>query len=428
MPLGLYISIPFCRTKCSYCNFASDVFSKGAFEKYVCRVIEDIGRATATAAELGGLLEETADSIYLGGGTPSFLESSQLMRIFDTARAEFTVATGAEVTVECAPGTLSPQMIETLARCGVNRVSLGVQSFVDQEVRSVGRLHTRSTVLEEITRLRAAGIANINIDLIAGLPHQTQSSWEYSLAETIATSTPHVSVYMLEVDEDSRLGRELIAGGTRYHAHFAPDEDATADFYQQACEMLNAAGIAQYEISNFARAGAESRHNLKYWTRQPYLGFGVDAHSMLQQPSGAKARNQTGECGTAEAVPLPKPSVESDSGPAVRFSTPDSLDAYMNHELLTVTRVPAQAALEESFFLGLRLNRGVDLERIRAEFGAVWLAACEPVIVECVREGLLERQGTTVRLTARGRLLSNEVFEQFLGVGGVVGTGHVNPR
>jgi oxygen-independent coproporphyrinogen-3 oxidase len=193
---------------------------------------------------------------------------------------------------------------------------------------------------------------------------------------------------MLEVDEDSRLGRELIAGGTRYHAHFVPDDDATADFYLRAGATLSAAGIAQYEISNFARPGRESRHNLKYWTRQPYLGFGVDAHSML--PSSR--------------APLE----------AFRFSSPDSLDDYMNRAPHVVTPVSAQAALEESFFLGLRLNRGVDLERLRARFGADNLVACESAIEECCREGLLEQQGTTVRLTSRGRLLSNEVFSRFL--------------
>lgn len=421
MPLGLYISVPFCRTKCSYCNFASDVFSKGAFENYVRRVLEDIGNARATAAELGSVPERTADSVYLGGGTPSILESSQLIRIFDAVRGEFAVVKDAEITVECAPGTLNPRMIDTLLRCGVNRVSLGVQSFVDQEAQSVGRLHKRSTVIEEITRLRAAGIANINIDLIAGLPHQTQSSWEFSLAETVATGAPHLSVYMLEVDEDSRLGRELIAGGTRYHAHFVPDEEATADFYQQACEALNAAGVTQYEISNFARAGAESRHNLKYWTRQPYLGFGVDAHSMLQSSNPPERQPQRAQ-GITEAES------QSLGLEAVRFSTPDSLDAYMNRAPLAVTAVSAQAALEESFFLGLRLNRGVDLEKIRAEFGDGPLAECVPVIAECEQEGLLERQGRTVRLTGRGRLLSNEVFARFLGAGGAVGTGHVNPR
>src|SRR5262249_39249161 len=149
------------------------------------------------------------------------------------------------------------------------------------EAAAVGRLHKRATTLEDIARLRACGIANINLDLIAGLPHQTAESWRFSLVQTIGTGAPHVSVYMLEVDEDSRVGRELIAGGTKYHAHFVPEEDAVADFYVQACEELDAAGIRQYEISNFAREGFESQHNLKYWTRQPYMGFGVDAHSML---------------------------------------------------------------------------------------------------------------------------------------------------
>jgi oxygen-independent coproporphyrinogen III oxidase len=393
--LGLYISVPFCRTKCSYCNFASDVFSKTAYESYLARVIEDIGSARKTATELGCIVEDSVDTVYLGGGTPSILDPSQLIRLFDAIRGQFVVSPDAEVTVECAPGTLTPFLIESLLRCGVNRASLGVQSFVDQEAQSVGRLHKRATVLDEIARLREAGLGNINIDLIAGLPHQTAESWTFSLSETIAANVPHISVYMLEVDEDSRLGRELIAGGTRYHAHFVPDEEATADFYLLACETLNAAGIAQYEISNFARPGRESRHNLKYWTRQPYLGFGVDAHSMLS--AGARPK-------------------------AVRFSPPDSLDAYMNRGPLLVAPVPEQAALEESFFLGLRLNRGVDLDRLRADFSRESIAGCESTIEECIREGLLEKTGTAVRLTSRGRLLSNDVFARFLIEEGVART------
>jgi oxygen-independent coproporphyrinogen-3 oxidase len=389
MTLGLYISVPFCRTKCSYCNFASDVFSRAAYESFVSRVLDDIAKASETASELGCTLPETVDSIYLGGGTPSILDPDQLRRIFRALKERFSVVSHTEITVECAPGTLTPILIETLQECGVNRVSLGVQSFVDQEAQSVGRLHKRATVLQEIARLRQAGLGNINIDLIAGLPHQTAQSWTFSLTETIATGVPHVSVYMLEVDEDSRLGRELIAGGTRYHAHFVPDEDATSDFYLQACDSLNACGIAQYEISNFARHACESRHNLKYWTRQPYLGFGVDAHSMLAASGLSGVR-------------------------AVRFSTPDSLEAYMNRGPHAVTPVSAHAALEESFFLGLRLNCGVDLVRLRADFSSQSIAACESAIKECVQEGLLERRGTRVCLTARGRLLSNEVFAKFL--------------
>ncbi|MBI3475092.1 MAG: radical SAM family heme chaperone HemW [Acidobacteria bacterium] len=389
MTLGLYLSVPFCRTKCSYCNFASDVFSKGAYESYVARLLEDITAARRLASELGCTLPETVDSIYLGGGTPSILSGDQLQRIFTALREQFTVDPAAEITVECAPGTLSPSLIETLLACGVNRVSLGVQSFVDKEAQSVGRLHTRAIVLEEIARLRAAGLHNINVDLIAGLPHQTAESWTLSLNEAIATGVPHTSVYMLEVDEDSRLGRELIAGGTRYHAHFVPDDEATSDFYLQACQTLNAAGIAQYEISNFARTGFESRHNLKYWTRQPYLGFGVDAHSMLATDRATGTR-------------------------AVRFSVPDSLDAYMNRGPRPVTPVSERAALEECFFLGLRLNQGIDLGKLRAQFGENRLADGEKAIEECVREGLLEPQGTRICLTSRGRLLSNEVFERFL--------------
>jgi oxygen-independent coproporphyrinogen III oxidase len=556
MPLGLYISVPFCRTKCSYCNFASDVFSKSAYENYVARVLEDIATSRQLASELGCALNETADSIYLGGGTPSILDAPQLLRIFAALRGQFAVTPDAEITVECAPGTLTPALIETLLQCGVNRVSLGVQSFVDREAQSVGRLHKRSTVLEEIARLREAGLGNINIDLIAGLPHQTAESWAFSVSETIATGVPHVSVYMLEVDEDSRLGRELIAGGARYHAHFVPDDDMTADFYHQACQMLASAGIAQYEISNFARVGLasqnsesrgdelqnnESRHNLKYWTRQPYVGFGVDAHSMLPlvwgrapspvrvgtaalgcpaERSSAVARTPS-NAGSAIAVDR----IEADHHQGVRFATPDSLDAYMNRASHTVTPVSAQAAIEESFFLGLRLNRGIDLESIRTEFSPEFssesssasldcgkthecvdhrgraalqgrvspaksarasapvavlprqialfrslfsrgessyreghdfsratsaaekaaalaaeasgpqqefsrdaVTAWESAINQCVQEGLLEQQEATLRLTARGRFLSNEVFARFLIEETKVGTGHVNPR
>ena len=388
MSLGIYISVPFCRTKCSYCNFASDVFSRAVFERYVDRVCRDIEGAGQTAIEMGGQIQRQVDSIYLGGGTPTVLEPDQLLRVLDAVRAQFSATADAEVTVECAPGTLTPQVLETLLPCGVNRVSLGVQSFIDREAAAVGRLHKRATILDDISRLRAAGISNINVDLIAGLPHQTAESWNESLAETIATGAPHVSIYMLEVDEDSRLGRELIAGGTRYHAHFVPDEDAVADFYTMACETLEAAGVKQYEISNFARSGFESRHNLKYWTRRPYFGFGVDAHSMLTSST-----------------------LDSD---AVRFSTADSLKKYVSGAALQKNFMTHANALEESFFLGLRLNRGVDLREIADKFGCEAVAQVFPTIKQLESDGLVVASCNVVRLTSRGRLLSNEVFERFL--------------
>ena len=414
MPLGIYISVPFCRTKCSYCNFASDVFSRAVFERYVDRVCADIGNAPQVAAEMGGQIERAVDSIYLGGGTPTVLEARQLERIFPAVRSQFEVEPDAEVTVECAPGTLTPAVIDSLLRCGVNRVSLGVQSFVDQEAAAVGRLHTRAVVLEDVVRLRAAGITNINIDLIAGLPHQTAASWEFSLAETIATGTSHVSVYMLEVDEDSRLGRELLAGGTRYHAHFVPDEKAVTDFYLEACARLASASIAQYEISNFAREGFESRHNLKYWTRQPYFGFGVDAHSMLTVvPEGHDLSGAGGEN-----------KIERGGGrcdiEAVRFASAGSLEKYTGGAALQRTSVSRREAMEECFFLGLRLTRGIRLQELAEKFGEDAVQNARSSITQLVEDGLMEHRGHRVCLTSRGQLLSNEVFERFVLVDEIV--------
>ena len=399
MPLGLYISVPFCKSKCSYCNFASDVFAGVRMQGYVDRLCADIAAAEAIAIEAGGKFEPEVDSIYFGGGTPSLLEPAQLQQIFAAIRERFDVAHDGEITVECAPGTLSDAVIDALARGGVNRVSLGVQSFVDAEARSVGRLHTRDIALADIARLRRAGIGNINVDLIAGLPHQTATSWETSLDEVISSGVPHASVYMLEVDEDSRLGRELIAGGTRYHAHFVASDELTAEMYERACERLSATGIVQYEISNFARPGKESRHNLKYWTRQPYLGFGVDAHSMLRSAS-------------AEFE-------------AVRLAMAESLDEFTNTrgrgpldgssgQAMRHTIVSSTQAWEETFFLGLRMNKGVNLREIERQFGREAVERAQPIVAEIIADDLAEMRSDCLCLTSRGRLLSNEVFEKFL--------------
>jgi oxygen-independent coproporphyrinogen-3 oxidase len=359
--------------------------------RYIERLDADVTAAPAFAEDQGAAMPAVADTVYVGGGTPTLLQPKELTKLFFILRRQFATAPDPEITVECAPGTLSDEVIEALAAAQVNRVSLGVQSFVDQEAASVARLHTREKTLNEIKRLRSAGISNINVDLIAGLPHQTQESWNFSLDQAIASGVPHLSIYMLEIDEDSRLGRELIAGGTRYHAHFVPNEDRTAEFYETACARLHAAGIRQYEISNFARPCYESRHNLKYWTRQPYLGFGVDAHSMLP----AAGRLQTGE-------------VDS-----LRFSTTDSFDQFFISPEIKVTPVTRSQAVEENFFLGLRLNRGIRVDDIRRNFGAE-AEKFVPVIEELIADGLLEKAADAVRLTPRGRLLSNEVFERFI--------------
>ena len=395
MPFGIYLSVPFCKTKCSYCNFASDVFSRDRMQGYVNRLAQDIASAERMAKVNGGKWEPTADTIYLGGGTPSILDPAQIEQIFHSVRQQFAVAADAEITVECAPATLSNEMIEALVQCGVNRVSLGVQSFVDQEARAVGRLHTCKAVLEDIARLRVAGISNLNVDLIAGLPHQTPESWEASLTAAIASGVPHVSVYLLEIDEDSRLGNELLAGGARYHAHFVPDENLMVEFYERACERLAEAEILQYEISNFSYSGKESRHNLKYWKRQPYLGFGVDAHSML-------------------------PSADANFD-AIRLAMPDSLPAYLaaydeeaHLPRLGRNELTFSQAWEETFFLGLRLNAGVNLINVARQFGVGQVNHAREVIRELTGLQLMEIEAEVVRLTPRGRLVSNEVFQRFV--------------
>ncbi len=397
MSLGLYISVPFCRSKCSYCNFASDVFSKQKFEAYVERVAFDMARAGEIAAQAEARFDRQVDTVYVGGGTPSVLAPRQLAALFATARKHFEIEPGAEITVECAPGTLTPAMIDALLSAGVNRVSLGVQSFVDGEASAVGRLHTRAVVLDDIARLRAVGIRNLNLDLIAGLPHQTDATWQESLTVAAQAGVPHLSVYMLEVDEDSRLGRELLAGGARYHAHFVPDEDAVTRFYNAACEQLDAAGIRQYEISNFARPGGESRHNLKYWTRQPYFGFGVDAHSMLPPAEGEM----------------------KDAGvDALRFGTPCDLAEFLQWDGAPACEIISPtSALEETFFLGLRLNRGVDLAEVAAKFGEPEVRELDGIIFDLLKDELARLHHGRLLLTPRGRLLSNEVFERFVCIG-----------
>jgi oxygen-independent coproporphyrinogen-3 oxidase len=385
--LGIYISVPFCRSKCSYCNFASGVFPSAYHERYVAQVVAQIGSARGFSSELRAELPRAVDSIYLGGGTPSLLEPGLLRQLFQAVRGEFQVSETAEITVECAPGQIEDDALAAMVDCGVNRVSFGVQSFVDREAAVTGRLHNRETARRDLARMQEAGIPSVSVDLIAGLPHQTPESWRESLEELLATGADHASIYMLEVDEDSRLGREMLGGGGRYHAGAVPSEEMTAEFYLEAIEGLRAGGLQQYEISNFARPGRESVHNRKYWLRQPYFGFGLDAHSMLREAGGE----------------------------AVRFQTGDDLEEFLNRPVWTdIQSVSRTEALEEAWFLGLRLNEGLDLAALVREFGYAEVRGREALLGELAEADLVTMQDTVVRLTDRGRLMSNEVFERFL--------------
>src|SRR6185437_16358630 len=234
--VGIYLSVPFCRAKCTYCNFASGVFPVSYFERYVARVEDDLRDARVRAVGWGAALPERVDSIYLGGGTPSLLPASLLERLFSAIRSAFVVEPDAEITVECAPGQLADEALGAMAACGVNRVSFGVQSFVDEEARRAGRMHTRAVALRDVERVRAAGIGRVNLDLIVGLAGQTRDSWRCSLETLCGAEPDHASVYMLEVDEDSRLGRELGKGGARYSAGLVPEDDEIAEMYVEAVE------------------------------------------------------------------------------------------------------------------------------------------------------------------------------------------------
>ena len=323
------------------------------------------------AAEIGRhVWSWSPETLYFGGGTPSLLPPEDLRSIINL------VPCGSlrEVTLECAPGTIGNESPEAWAEMGINRISLGVQSFIAEELRQTGRRHTAEIVAGDVARLRAAGIRNINIDLIAGLPGQTRASWEESLNWIERLQPPHVSIYLFEMDEDSRLGKEALLGGIRYGAGLLPSDEAMAEFYELAVSRLEKLGIARYEISNFAEPGHESLHNMKYWELAPYVGFGLDAHSF-------------------------------DNGR--RWSNPDDLNVYLEGPC---SQEAAQTdGEEEHFFVGLRLTSGIAPTAHERERFA------EP-IHRWLDLGLLEQRGERLRLSDRGVLVSNDVLQEFISV------------
>jgi oxygen-independent coproporphyrinogen III oxidase len=398
--LGIYISIPFCRSKCTYCNFASGVFPAADHIPYVNRLIEDLSEARSWADKFGADFPRRVDTIYLGGGTPSLLARDLLAQLFATIHAEFDLDADVEITMECAPGQLADATLEAMVAAGVNRVSFGVQSFVDSEAHASGRLHNRAIIEQDLLRLRAAGIADLNLDLIAGLAGQTFASWEESLDALIDSDVPHASVYMLEVDEDSRLGREVLKRGARYRADLVPHGDAIAQMYERAIERLEESGLSQYEISNFSRPGFESKHNLRYWQRRPYLGVGLDASSMLALHSAVVSNGARDRAEPSDVL---------------RFTATDDLKAYLAGTIAPeTTRVSSARQHEEAWFLGLRMNQGVDIDALKNEFGPELVAPAIETAERLVDDGLLVANNARVRLTARGRLISNDVFQEFL--------------
>jgi oxygen-independent coproporphyrinogen-3 oxidase len=326
--------------------------------------------------------EAVVDTVYIGGGTPSLLNTAHLQDILDAIRATFSGEI-AEVTLEADPETVEAGKAAEWVRAGINRVSFGLQSFSDKELVAAGRMHRRADIYRAVPILREAGIRNISFDLIAGLPHQTKESWRQSLDELAVLAPEHVSVYLLEIDEGSRLGKELLQGGGKYSAGAVPSEDEMAEFYETAQEALGAAGYHHYEISNWAKPGFESKHNLKYWRREPYLGFGAGAHSFSGTERWANAHDAAAYVAAVQGGGLP---VEQ-------------------HETLT-----ADGALEEELFLGLRQLDGIDVARIEREYGINLAGKLDPLALA----GLVKRDGSMVRLAPERLSVSNEVFVELM--------------
>ncbi len=388
MKLGIYIQVPFCQTKCTYCNFHTGVFAKTLYVPYVnavCRELADHAAFYRTAGIAAAFGEQAAivDTVYIGGGTPSLLEPTALARILDAVRASFPCQLE-EVTLEADPETVVAERAAAWRTAGINRVSLGAQSFNDTELAAAGRMHRRKDIFEATRLLHEAGFGNISLDLIAGLPHQTAESWEDSLEALLRVHPEHVSIYLMEIDGGSRLGREVLAGGHRYSADALPDDEAMAAFYERACDRLAHAGYEHYEISNWALPGRRSRHNLKYWRREPYLGFGAGAHSFSGRERWANAHDPAGYVAAIERGVQPAEQVEV---------------------------ITPQQALEEEFFLGLRQLEGIDLGRIEKQYNAtLW-----DRVAGMLESGLVEFDGQRLRL-APGRLtVANEVFVELLG-------------
>ena len=382
--LGVYIQVPFCQTKCTYCNFHTGVVPARRFAPYVEALCREIRSHSSLRGASGVSLPAglTVDSVYIGGGTPSLLEPRLLGEILQAIRNSFSCALD-EVTLEADPETIEAEKAADWAASGINRISFGVQSFIDDELKSAGRRHRAADVYQGVGMLRNLGFANISFDLIAGLPKQTEASWGRSLEELIALSPEHVSTYIMEIDEGSRLGLEVLEGGSRYSARELPNEELMADFYALAQRELRSAGYQQYEISNWAKPGFPSQHNLKYWRREPYLGFGAGAHSFSGTERWANVHDAAAYVASVSAGQ----------------SAVESID--------TVTR---ELAFEEELFLGLRQLAGIDLRRIERQYGV----DLEAKLLHLASRGMVEREGNMLRLPADKLSVSNEIIVELL--------------
>ncbi len=399
MAAGIYLHIPFCKSRCSYCDFATDVYrDNDSVERYVAAVCHEIasvkGRPELRAgrfsnsmfvppAYAGGSADTgdvyDIDTIYLGGGTPSLLKPEQLERILTAVNENFRITSNAEITMEMNPATVSLDSLQDFRECGVNRASFGVQTFDDRSLKLMARGHDANDARETYGMLRETGYENVSFDLIAGLPGQTLGAWERNLDEAVGMQPEHLSLYLLEIHKGTPLAKQIRAGRQPM-----PDAGLAAEMYELMLDKLSTAGYGQYEISNFARSGHESRHNIKYWTLEPVFGFGVSAHSFDGRQRYANERD------TAKYVEM----IELDRTAEVMREDTDIASEFV--------------------FLGLRLENGIDLGSFENRFGHSLIEKHREDLDGLVTAGLVDVSAATLRLTLKGKLYSNEVFAVFV--------------
>jgi oxygen-independent coproporphyrinogen-3 oxidase len=391
--VSLYIHIPFCRAKCAYCDFNSYPGLDHLFEKYV-RALQREMRWVKSAQQIGATVPcrrgrpLKVNTICLGGGTPTVLPLAFLGEILDACYGHFIMAEGTEIIVEANPGTVDRTYLAGLLEMGVNRLSLGVQSFHDDELRLLGRIHTAAQAVATYHLIRRVGFGNVNLDLIYGLPRQTLGSWQGTLQQAIHLQPDHLSLYCLSVEEDTPLGQRIAQGELP-----VPDPDLAAEMYTLAEETLDRAGYVHYEISNWAQPGHQCRHNLTYWRNQSYLGLGAGAHSYFDKKRWHNVLSPE------EYITRLEVDLQGSFPPSAK----------------EVEEIDKALEMAETMILGLRLvHEGVGLTDFRERFGRELMDVYGREIREMEQAGLLEVDGERVRLTARGRLLGNEVFQQFL--------------
>lgn len=372
-PLGLYLHVPFCASICNYCNFTRGLYDETLKTQYVDALLEEIQRSDRRRG---------ADTVYFGGGTPSLLDPTEIARLVEACDRTFGLDADAEITLEANPETLSPARLEAFRRGGVNRLSVGVQSMREGELQLLGRQHGTSRVLEVCRWAREAGLENVSVDLMLWLPGQTVDEWLESVAIVLTLAVDHVSLYMLEVYPQAPLRQAMARAGVTQ-----PGDEVAAEMYERGLARLEAAGFAQYEISNAARPGREARHNLKYWSDGAWLGFGCGAHSTV---GAERWRNVTA---TAEYVQRIGAGAEPVSERSVR---------------------PTEERLQDALFMGLRRSAGIDLESIGRRYGVdVWERYGE-ALAPYLQADLLRKAGARLQLSRRGMLLAHEVMSVFV--------------